>query len=109
MPRKSTHIRVASIRRNLMRALRALDLPLVLLGACSRPHDSQAQVPLPQPTRSVPTSALSMKQSFAPVVKRAAPAVVNISSKRVVRQQVDPFWQLFGAGVPQSRVVGSLG
>jgi Do/DeqQ family serine protease len=26
-----------------------------------------------------------------------------------VRQQVDPFWQLFGAGVPQSRVSQSLG
>jgi Do/DeqQ family serine protease len=50
-----------------------------------------------------------MKASFAPVVRRAAPAVVNISAKRVVRQQVDPFWQMFGMGVPPSRVEGSLG
>jgi Do/DeqQ family serine protease len=50
-----------------------------------------------------------MKASFAPVVRRAAPAVVNISAKRVVRQQVDPFWQMFGMGVPPNRVEGSLG
>ena len=50
-----------------------------------------------------------MKQSFAPIVKHAAPAVVNISSKRVVRQQVDPFWQMFGMGAPRNRVEGSLG
>jgi len=47
--------------------------------------------------------------SFAPVVKRAAPAVVNISSKRVVRAQADPFWEMFGMGMPQARVQGSLG
>jgi Do/DeqQ family serine protease len=52
---------------------------------------------------------MTMKSSFAPVVRKAAPAVVNISSKRTVRQQADPFWQLFGLGVPQSRVAQSLG
>ena len=61
------------------------------------------------PTRAAPTSAGAMKTSFAPVVQRAAPAVVNISAKRTVRQQVDPFWQMFGLGVPQSRVAQSLG
>jgi len=50
-----------------------------------------------------------MKQSFAPVVKRVAPAVVNISSKRMVRTQVDPFFQLFGLGAPRDRIEGSLG
>jgi Do/DeqQ family serine protease len=50
-----------------------------------------------------------MKQSFSPVVKRAAPAVVNISSKRLVRAQTDPFWELFGLGAPQARIQGSLG
>src|SRR5690606_20718466 len=44
-----------------------------------------------------------------PVVQRAAPAVVNISAKRVVRARVDPFWQLFGGGMPRERVEGSLG
>jgi len=93
-----------------MRAIRVLFPALVLLAACSQPHGSQAQTQqLPPPSRSVPTSALSMKQSFAPVVKKAAPAVVNISSKRLVRQQVDPFWQMFGLGAPRDQVVGSLG
>ena len=36
--------------------------------------------------------------------------MVNVYSTRVVRQQIDPFWQLFGGmGMPQSRVEGSLG
>jgi Do/DeqQ family serine protease len=92
-----------------MRA-RILTPVLVLLAACSDPSGgSRAQPALAQPTRSVPASALSMKQSFAPVVRKAAPAVVNISSKRMVRQQADPFWELFGMGAPQGRIEGSLG
>ncbi|HEY3695110.1 Do family serine endopeptidase [Phenylobacterium sp.] len=93
-----------------MRPHRLLLPALVLLTACSDPSSrSQAQVALAQPSRAAPSSALSMKQSFAPVVKRAAPAVVNISSKRLVRQQADPFWQMFGMGAPRDRVEGSLG
>jgi Do/DeqQ family serine protease len=93
-----------------MRAFRVLIPALVVLAACSPSGRSHAQPALPAPaTRSVPTSALSMRQSFAPVVKKAAPAVVNISSKRLVRQQADPFWQLFGIGAPRDQVVGSLG
>jgi len=92
-----------------MRAYRVLIPALILLAACSPAGNGRAQTPLPAPTRSVPTSALSMRQSFAPVVKKASPAVVNISSKRLVRQQVDPFWELFGIGAPRDRVVGSLG
>ncbi|HEY6390499.1 MAG TPA: DegQ family serine endoprotease [Bryobacteraceae bacterium] len=49
--------------------------------------------------------------SFAPVVKRAMPAVVNISSSKVVRQQQmprgmmdDPFFrQFFGGRIPQQQ------
>jgi S1-C subfamily serine protease len=53
-----------------------------------------------------------MKASFAPVVKKAAPAVVNVASRRVVRQQArDPFWDFFmgGGGAPRDQVQGSLG
>ena len=85
--------------------MRAQPLTLLLVGllfACSAPpSQSTAQTPrqapiqggldLPQAGREAPASAGQLKLSFAPVVKRAAPAVVNISSKRVVRQQVDPF------------------
>jgi Do/DeqQ family serine protease len=86
-----------------MRAHRVLIPALIALTTASA---AAAQAPA---TRVAPTSALGMKQSFAPVVRRAAPAVVNISSKRMVRQQVDPFWQLFGLGAPRNRIEGSLG
>jgi len=92
-----------------MRDIRVLLPALAILAACSPAGVSQAQAPLPAPTRTVPTSAIALRQSFAPVVKKTAPAVVNISSKRHVQQQVDPFWQLFGIGAPRDRVVGSLG
>ncbi|HSK39794.1 MAG TPA: serine protease, partial [Arenibaculum sp.] len=98
--------------RFLMKAYRALIPALALLAACSQSSPSEAQVPgLAQPTRSPPASATAMKMSFAPVVKRAAPAVVNVYSRRVVRQRVDPFWEFFygGTGVPRQRVEQSLG
>ena len=94
-----------------MRAYRVLIPALALLAACSDPAaKSNAQIPpLAQPTRAPPGDAMAMKASFASVVKRAAPAVVNISSKRLVRQRSDPFWELFGMGAPRERIQGSLG
>ncbi len=59
--------------------------------------------------RRVPSDAMSMKQSFAPIVKRTAPATVNVISRRTVRQRSDPYWELFGGGVPRERVEQSLG
>ena len=93
-----------------MRAYRVLIPTLAVLAAGVLPSASLAQPiqPAEPDTRAVPSSAIGMKQSFAPVVKRAAPAVVNISSKRMVRQQVDPFWQLLGMA-PRNRIEGSLG
>jgi S1-C subfamily serine protease len=38
-----------------------------------------------EPVREVPQSAAEITLSFAPVVRRAAPAVVNIYATRVVR------------------------
>ncbi len=77
----------------------ALAAVLVLAGAGAR---AQSDV--------VPPSAATMKMSFAPIVRRVAPAVVNVYSKRVVRQQVDPFWAMFnGGGMPRERVEQSLG
>ena len=89
-----------------MRAQRLL-IPTLAFLAAAAPLAARAE-PTPQAGRVVPASAVAMKQSFAAVVKHAAPAVVNISSKRVVRQQ-DPFWQMFGMGAPRNRVEGSLG
>jgi Do/DeqQ family serine protease len=85
---------------------------LAVLAACSGADTGNAQsrgAPMAQPTRQVPTDAASMRASFSPVVKRAAPAVVNVYARRVVRQQVDPFWQMFGGGVPRQRAELSLG
>jgi Do/DeqQ family serine protease len=93
-----------------MKSYRALIPAIALLAAACEPHTSQAQIGLAQPTRSPPASASAMKSSFAPVVKHAAPAVVNVYSRRLVRQRVDPFWEFFGgSGVPRQRVEQSLG
>jgi Do/DeqQ family serine protease len=91
-----------------MRAHRVLISTLALVAACGTSAASLAQALPSEGARVVPASALGMKQSFAPIVRRAAPAVVNISSKRTIRQQ-DPFWSRFGVGVPRERVEGSLG
>src|SRR3990170_8510758 len=67
--------------------------------------------------RAVPESAAAMKQSFAPVVKRAAPAVVNVYVRHRVEQMVSPFFddpffgRLFGErfNIPRERIQNSLG
>ncbi len=71
--------------------------------------------------RVTPGSMSEVKLSFAPVVERAAPAVVNIYSRRVVQQQRrrspfagDPFFERFfgegfNFGMPRERVQNSLG
>jgi len=55
--------------------------------------------------RAVPQSTAQVQLSFAPVVAKVAPAVVNVYSRRVVRQAVNPFFQQFFGGSPmRSRV-----
>ena len=89
--------------------------PIVLvaalaLSACGNPTSTKAQEgEFAQPTRTAPSDAAGMKSSFAPVVRSAAPAVVNISARSVQRVQVDPFFQFFGGGIPQARVAESVG
>ena len=105
-----------------MRAHRRLVFPaLCLLAACSQPAaDSRAQsvgsaplvsAPLADAARRVPSDGAMIKLSFAPVVKKVAPAVVNVYSRRMVRQQLDPFWGLFGggSGLSRERIAQSLG
>ena len=72
-------------------------------------------------TKTAPDSRVQIELSFAPVVKQVAPAVVNIFSKRVVRQRGispffdDPFFKRFFGknfgmfGVPRERIQSSLG
>lgn len=83
---------------------RPLAIALVLtLAACSQATDSKAQDGGFVDNRTIPGDALSMKASFAPVVRETAPAVVNIAAMGV--QQVrDPFW-----GIPGQRQTGSVG
>jgi Do/DeqQ family serine protease len=68
----------------------------------------------------VPQSRAEIDLSFAPLVKRVSPAVVNVFTKRVVREQArspfanDPFFQRFfgdrfSFGMPRERVQNSLG
>ena len=77
----------------------------LLLAACGQPEPSKAQEGVfteAQP-RIAPSDAGAMKTSFAPVVRTAAPAVVNIAA-RGVQQGRDPFW-----GIPTARQTGSIG
>jgi Do/DeqQ family serine protease len=83
---------------------RTLAITLALtLAACGQPNDTRAQDGVFADNRVVPGDAAGMKASFAPVVRQAAPAVVNISA-RGVQQVRDPFW-----GIPGQRQTGSVG
>jgi Do/DeqQ family serine protease len=60
--------------------------------------------------RLVPQSPAQMQLSFAPIVQKAAPAVVNVYSNRIVPQAINPFFQqFFGEGAVRNRVEQSLG
>ena len=96
-------------RRTGKIALVALMLGLGLPGTAS----AQDEVV----TRVVPKSEAAIKQSFAPVVKRAAPTVVNVYVRHKVKQSVSPlfndpfFRRFFGQqfGAPRERIQNSLG
>ncbi len=90
----------------------AASLALLLAGLC---HAALGQ-PAPQQARAAPQSQTEITLSYAPVVKTAAPAVVNV----YVRQRVqvrsplfsDPFFERFFGrefGAPRERVQNSLG
>jgi Do/DeqQ family serine protease len=65
--------------------------------------------------QQVPKSQSEIQLSFVPLVKRAAPAVVNIYAKHVTQARPntfmdDPFFQrFFEGGQPEPRVQNSLG
>ncbi len=93
-----------------MRPHRLILPALCVLAACSQ-HPGASAPRGAEPTRVAPGDATQLRLSFAPVVRRAAPAVVNVYSRQVVRQSVDPFWGMFGGGfgAPRERVAQSLG
>jgi Do/DeqQ family serine protease len=63
--------------------------------------------------RQVPASASQLELSFAPIVKRVAPAVVNVYAARIVANNnpflADPFFRQFFGAVPREQVQRSLG
>ena len=67
------------------------------------------------PPRAVPTAMPQVQLTFAPIVKRVAPAVVNVYARSVVQAPMNPFFndplfaQLFGAPGIRQRVQQSLG
>ena len=76
-------------------------------GQDAPPLQMVQATPLP---RIAPSSQGQMQLSFAPVVARAEPAVVNVYAQRVVRGLYqDPFFGRFGGGIPVERVQHSLG
>lgn len=86
----------------------------MLLTAFSGAHAQDQEF-----NRVVPQSDTQVKLSYAPIVADAAPAVVNIYTKKIVRARRsalfdDPLFQRFfgdrfSFGAPQERVQGSLG
>ncbi len=72
-------------------------------------------VPLAAQDSRVPTSQAEISLSFAPLVKQAAPAVVNIYASRMVQSRSnafmdDPFFgQMFRELQPRQRTQNSLG
>lgn len=76
-------------------------------------------VPAQAEETAAPRSREQMQVSFAPLVKKAAPSVVNIYTKRVVRERVNPFFNdpffnqffggQFGGGLLRERVQNALG
>src|SRR5580704_9623505 len=81
----------------------AAAISLLLLGS----RDSRTQ------ERQVPNSVHQLELSFAPIVKRVAPAVVNVYAARIVANNnpflADPFFRQFFGAVPRERVERALG
>jgi len=86
-------------------ALSILTVAALFTSACQAQDDAneltEAELPTVSETliddsfREVPTNQAEMQFSFAPVVREAAPAVVNVYSTRTVQRQRDPFFNRF--------------
>src|SRR6202521_5009532 len=107
MPRSSIYKFPATFWRFPM-VLRRL-APLVLLLGLG-PLTAAAQE-----TRAVPTSPAQLMLSYAPIVKRVAPAVVNVYAAKIVENRNplldDPIFRRFfgNPGAPREQIQRSLG
>lgn len=80
----------------------------VLGGAKTEAPEQAAPTPAvtPPPRREVPRSQADVMQSFSPLVKATAPAVVNVYADRLVQRSMSPFGgdpffeQFFGQRMP---------
>jgi len=91
-------------------------LPALTAAApAGKPEPLRVAPPAPRALPAAPASMSQVQLTFAPVVKRIAPAVVNVYARTVVQQQVNPFFndplfsQLFGSPEMRQRVQQSLG
>ena len=86
------------------RSVLALALALSFVLAPAMAQDAAPPAPPP------PENAAQLNATFAPVVKRVAPAVVNVYAKTIVRNPYagDPFYEEF-FGPQQDRTQNSLG
>jgi len=88
-----------------------------MLGAVACAQESESTEPRgleAETFRETPVSRSEIQLSFAPVVREAAPAVVNVYSRRVIAQRSpfagDPFFErFFGGPQVRQREVNSLG
>jgi serine protease Do len=103
------------------RVVAALILGAVLAGPISSSSAEVAAAPAGGAGVVVPQTQEQVRLSFAPLVKGAAPAVVNVFTRKVVRRRRvsplfdDPFFRRFFGGEfpfggpPEERVQNSLG
>jgi serine protease Do len=94
----------------------AYTLHPTLAGSPKAQARPAARSPLAAAAQTVPQSMAQVQLTFAPVVKRIAPAVVNVYTRSVVQAPVNPFFndpffrQFFGGGgLSRQRVQQSLG
>jgi serine protease Do len=85
------------------------------MTADTKPEPLRVAPPAPKAIPAAPQSMGQVQLTFAPIVRRVAPAVVNVYSKTVVQAQANPFFsdplfaQLFGSPEMRQRVQQSLG
>lgn len=86
---------------------------LLSAPACSQETTGPAEPESAPVERVAPQSQAQVQLSFAPVVRQAAPAVVNVYSRRVIAQRTpfagDPFFERFFGPQVREREVQSLG
>lgn len=109
---RTTYLRRYWTRQTGVR-LGLLAFAFVLAGSGLAVLDGPA---LAQGSRIVPSSPLEVQYSYAPLVKRAVPSVVNVYAAHAVQNHNplldDPFFRRFfggDQGIPQEQIARSLG